>query len=89
MMKRIFVVFVCFLIFTVKSYGNTFNGFKAVQICKGDTNTAILDSILRIDLSYYIGKPVDSLLIHLPASPKTLSYVGRQPPFSKESNRYL
>jgi hypothetical protein len=35
---------------------------------QNDTNIAILDSILSINLSDYIGKPVDSLLSHLPKS---------------------
>lgn len=53
------------------SFANKENSDTRIEIVSpahpvNDTNVAILDSILAIDLSYYIGKPVDSLLIHLP-----------------------
>ncbi len=45
-----------------------------------DTNILILDSILAINLSNYIGKPVDSLLQMLPQSPKTVRITSADKP---------
>lgn len=76
------------LMFSLVSQNNIFAGEAKLidhQIVtdnqiRPDTNILILDSLLAINLSYYIGRPVDSLLQVLPQSPKTVRITSADKP---------